>query len=120
MRKTMGKNAFLLYWLPVSLMLALTGCGNQSQCGQNAITEAAVASTPSRPFPSDALYTLLVAETAANRGQLDIALANYYQQAYKTRDVGVVRRATLLAEYLQAQQAALDLAQLWSDIEPQN
>ncbi|HSC75918.1 MAG TPA: tetratricopeptide repeat protein [Pseudomonadales bacterium] len=116
----MGKNASLLCWLAISLTVTLTGCGNQPQASQDIATTTPVNDTPARPFSSDTLYTLLVAETAANRGQLDIALANYYQQAYKTRDVGVVRRATLLAEYLQAPQAALDLAQLWSDIEPQN
>jgi tetratricopeptide (TPR) repeat protein len=116
----MAKTSLLLYWLPVSLALTLPGCGHQSQPVQDAATTVPGASTPARPFPVDALYSLLVAETAANRGQLDIALANYYQQAYKTRDIGVVRRATLLAEYLNASQAALDLAQLWSDIEPQN
>lgn len=116
----MAKTSSLLYWLPVSLAVALAGCGHQSQPDQDAATNIPVASEPARPFPVDALYSLLVAETAANRGQLDVALANYYQQAYKTRDIGVVRRATLLAEYLNASQAALDLAQLWADIEPQN
>jgi tetratricopeptide (TPR) repeat protein len=116
----MTKASFLLYWLPVSIAVALTGCGHQSPSDQDMSGINAAADPHVRPFPADALYALLVAETAANRGQLDIALANYYQQAYKTRDIGVVRRATLLAEYLRASQAALDLAQLWSDIEPEN
>jgi tetratricopeptide (TPR) repeat protein len=115
----MTKASFLLYWLPVSIAVALTGCGHQSPSDQD-MSSINSAAPHARPFPADALYALLVAETAANRGQLDIALANYYQQAYKTRDIGVVRRATLLAEYLRASQAALDLAQLWSDIEPEN
>ena len=115
----MTKASFLLYWLPVSIAVALTGCGHQSPSDQD-MSSINSAVPLARPFPADALYALLVAETAANRGQLDIALANYYQQAYKTRDIGVVRRATLLAEYLRASQAALDLAQLWSDIEPEN
>lgn len=116
----MAKTSPLLYWLPVSLTITLAGCGHQSQPDQDLTTTVPAASSPARPFPVDALYSLLVAETAANRGQLDVALANYYQQAYKTRDIGVVRRATLLAEYLNASQATLDLAQLWADIEPQN
>ena len=116
----MATTRFLLYWLPLSLAAALVSCGNQPQSDHDAIASNTAVNAPDRPFPADTLYSLLVAETAVNRGQLDIALANYYQQAYKTRDAGVVRRATLLAEYLHASQAALDLAQLWSDIEPQN
>ena len=116
----MAKTRFLLCWLPLSLAAVLVSCGNQPQSDHDAIASSAAVNAPDRPFPADTLYSLLVAETAVNRGQLDIALANYYQQAYKTRDAGVVRRATLLAEYLHASQAALDLAQLWSDIEPQN
>ena len=116
----MAKTRFLLCWLPLGLAAALVSCGNQPQPDQGITTTNHTAAVPDRPFPADALYSLLVAETAVNRGQLDIALANYYQQAYKTRDIGVVRRATLLAEYSHASQAALDLAQLWSDIEPQN
>lgn len=75
---------------------------------------------PTQPIPAETLFSLLVAETAANRGQLDIALANYYRQSYSTRDIGVVRRATLLAQHLNASQAALDLASLWSEIDPEN
>lgn len=116
----MAKTRFLLCWLPLSLAVALVSCGNQPQTDQDTVAANNTDNVSARPFPADTLYSLLVAETAVNRGQLDIALANYYQQAYKTRDVGVVRRATLLAEYLHASQAALDLAQLWSDIEPQN
>ncbi len=107
-------------WLTASLLLALALCG----CSYSASSAKEDSKTPKvaldRPFPPDALYSLLVAEVAINRGQLDIALANYYQQAYKTRDAGVARRATMLAGYLQANQAALDLAQLWSAIEPDN
>lgn len=93
-----------------------------SSCGLSTVDDddTSTAAAHSRPFDTDTLYSLLVAEVAANRGQLDIALAHYYQQSYKTRDPGVVRRATLLASYLKADQAALDLAQLWADVEPQN
>ena len=94
----MPKTRFSLCWLPLSLAAVLISCGNQPQPDQNTVT-ANPAAASTRPFPADALYSLLVAETAVNRGQLDIALANYYQQAYKTRDVGVVRRATLLNAY---------------------
>lgn len=104
--------------LAVGLILTLGSCGYQSPSTPDSSTLPT--SHDSRPFPEGALYSLLVAEVAINRGQLDVALANYYQQAYTTRDPSVARRATMLAGYLQADQAALDLAQLWSSIEPEN
>lgn len=110
----MAKTPFSLCWLITCAVLA--GCGHQPQQAAQPLPSPVT----TRPFPAETLYSLLIAETAVNRGQLDIALANYYQQAYKTRDLGVVRRATLLAEHMQASQAALDLAQLWESIEPQN
>lgn len=107
-------------YLASSLLLALALVG----CSYSPSSSETSSSSPKmeldKPFPDGALYSLLVAEVAINRGQLDIALANYYQQAYKTRDADIARRATMLASYLQAHQAALDLAQLWSTIEPDN
>lgn len=107
--------------LALSLSLALAGCGLS---GQNATQAQESNALPqqlaTRPFAADTLYALLTAEIATQRGQLDTALANYYQEAYKTRDAGVTRRATLLAQYLHAGQATLDLAMLWSELEPQN
>jgi len=105
----------------MSICLIAAGCGMQPDDEKDTSTPLpAASSVPAQPFPPETLYSLLVAETAANRGQLDIALANYYQQSYKTRDIGVVRRATLLAQHLNAAQAALDLANLWSDIDRTN
>lgn len=110
----------LLRLLPacLCLVLALPGCGTRSQPGAD--TATALPAESVRPFPADALFSLLTAEIAANRDQFDIALANYYQQAFKTRDPGVVRRAVLLAQHLNASQAVLDLTLLWSTVEPQN
>lgn len=115
----MATHYSLLCRLAVGLLVILGGCSYHTPDEQSG-SKTPQAATADRPFPPDALYSLLVAEVAINRGQLDVALANYYQQAYKTRDTGVVRRATMLAGYLQADQAALDLAQLWSKIEPEN
>lgn len=73
-----------------------------------------------RPFPIDAFYTLLVAEVAGNREQYDVALANYYTQAERTRDAGVAARATRIARFLNARRAALRASQLWTQLEPDN
>lgn len=73
-----------------------------------------------REIPADTLFALLVAETALNRNQADIALANYYQQAVKTRDPQVARRATLLGQFMQNHRIALHAAQIWAEREPSN
>ncbi|MCK7598344.1 tetratricopeptide repeat protein [Microbulbifer sp. CAU 1566] len=73
-----------------------------------------------KPFPIETFYTLLVAEVAGNREQYDLALANYYFQAERTKDAGVAARATRIARFLNARRAALRSAQLWVELEPEN
>lgn len=78
------------------------------------------AEIPTRPFPDDSFHDLLVAEFAVRRKRFDIALGNYLQQAHATRDKAVIARATRLAQFLQADNATLDAAQLWVEVDPSN
>lgn len=71
-------------------------------------------------FSSDTLYALLVAELAGQRNRFDIALGNYVQQANATQDAGVAERGFRIAEYLGAEQAALDTAMIWASNAPNN
>lgn len=73
-----------------------------------------------RRFSTDTLYALLVAEMAIDRKRYDIALGNYMQQATSTQDPGVAARATQLARVLNARQSALEMAELWVQLEPEN
>ncbi len=73
-----------------------------------------------RPFTMDSLYALMVAELAISRKRYDIALGNYVQQALSTQDIGVAARATHIARGLNARQSALEMSQLWLDLEPHN
>lgn len=73
-----------------------------------------------RPFTVDTLYALMVAELAISRKRYDIALGNYVQQALSTQDIGVAERATHIARGLNARQSALEMSQLWLDLEPHN
>ncbi|WP_193161344.1 tetratricopeptide repeat protein [Microbulbifer hainanensis] len=82
--------------------------------------QPATEKTQTRPFPIDAFYTLLVAEVAGNREQYDVALANYFYQAERTRDAGVAARATRIARFLNARRAALRASKLWAELEPEN
>mgnify|MGYP002717411160 FL=1 len=71
-------------------------------------------------FSQESLFALLTAELAGQRNRFDIALTNYVQQAQETGDVGVAERAFRIAEYLGAEQAALDSALIWASNAPDN
>ncbi|MDM9653428.1 tetratricopeptide repeat protein [Pseudomonas wenzhouensis] len=71
-------------------------------------------------FSQESLFALLTAELAGQRNRFDIALTNYVQQAQETGDAGVAERAFRIAEYLGAEQAALDSALIWAINAPDN
>ena len=75
-------------------------------------------------FSEETIYSLLTAELAGQRNRFDIALDNYVTQAINTQDPGISERAFRIAEYLGADQAALDTSLIWvrnapDDIEAQ-
>lgn len=115
------KNAQMAVAL-VCLCLAACSNTNTTPAETLVVTEPEVSPQPvvSRPFPADSFYDLLVAEFAVRRSYYDVALGNYLQQAHQTRDPGVTARATHLAQFLQADKAALDASQLWIELEPDN
>ncbi len=71
-----------------------------------------------RPFELQTLYSLLVADIAAQRNRYDVALRNYLRQAAKTEDAGIARHATALAELLRAEAVALRASELWAKAAP--
>lgn len=75
---------------------------------------------PLRPFPADSVYDLLVAEFAIRRQQYDTALGHYLYQAQQTRDSGVAASAARLAQFINAETAALEASELWLELEPGN
>ena len=75
---------------------------------------------PVQAFPTQTLYTLLAAETAGLRGDLDFALRNYMAQARITRDPGVITRAVHIAQYAGDETALGELGLMWAECEPGN
>lgn len=69
-------------------------------------------------FDPETMYALLTAEIAAQRGRYDITLLNYVQQARKTKDLAITKRAFRVAQYLKAGNAQLQLSKVWAEIEP--
>ncbi len=119
------KKKFTLLAALTSLFLA--GCSTMKSPTKDASTSTSQATNDTthtqvntRSFDRETLYDLLVAEFAGKRNRADVALGKYLKQAHKSRDPAVTARATRIAQYLGAHQAALDSAILWTEIEPDN
>lgn len=105
----------------LTAVLLLGGC--QSLPAPSSLTPNTVtplkASGPTAPptgsFRTETLYTLLVAELAAQRDRTDLALDGYLQQAQRTHDAGIAERAYRFAEYLGDDEALLESAQVWAN-----
>jgi tetratricopeptide (TPR) repeat protein len=84
--------------------------------------EALGAAPPSKLPPNelnrDTLYKFLLAEIAAQRGNVRLAAKAYLEIAQSTRDPRIARRATEIALSGRFNDLALDAAALWLDIEP--
>lgn len=85
------------------------------------ITAPEIRPAPVRPnikLTEDIMFKVLVAEVAGQRGKLDISVQNYMELARSTRDPVVIERATRIAVYARNDEAALEAAQLWSEVDP--
>jgi tetratricopeptide (TPR) repeat protein len=108
----------------VFLSTLITGCaglkGPQSASDPQHSSDVPPApeSIPSKPFPASTMYSLLVAEVAGQRQQYNVALANYLDQARETQDSGIAQRATRIAQYVGAEQYALEAASIWVNNAP--
>lgn len=71
-------------------------------------------------YSVNTFYALLVAEMAGQRQLYDVALGNYLLESHRTQDPGVTARATQIAQYIGADQAALDAATLWVKLDDSN
>lgn len=108
----------------LALGVALSGCSSQPVVPTAATTKPAplpeVVKVADRDFESDTLYALLVAEIAGDRDRFDVMLSNYVQQARATNDLEVTARASRVARYLNVHDASLEMALLWTELEPGN
>ncbi|GAA6150807.1 tetratricopeptide repeat protein [Pseudoteredinibacter isoporae] len=104
------------------ISLGLAACSQQPQPEPEPVVEKVeeqpAEPIPERPFAQDTLYSLLVAEFAGRRGNTDIALDNYLEQAQQTRDTGLAMHSAKIARQLRKPQAALEAAMLWSELDP--
>ncbi|WP_339515055.1 tetratricopeptide repeat protein [Pseudomonas sp. RL_15y_Pfl2_60] len=109
----------------LTAMAFLGGCQtfNTSTDGSPPVEDVTATEQAAKPevyssFSKETLLALLTAEMAGQRNRFDIALGNYVQQANATQDAGVAERGFRIAEYLGADQAALDTALIWAKNAP--
>lgn len=84
---------------------------------EGAVTAAAL---PGVELTGGILYEMLLAEVALRRGQPGIAVAAYANLAQSTKDPRIVGRAAELANVVRQDHLALQLAELWLQIEPES
>lgn len=106
------------------LLVFLTGCNlleTNHQKKDIQLSPVDLTAKPAvKPFPEDTLATLLIAEFAEKRGQFELALHNYVQQAEQTKDPKVAERAYQMASYLNNKDEQLAMALLWVSVAPNN
>ncbi len=127
MPRPAGKSSFSYMNRSSALLLAfvfLSGCQALAPVSPGHAPPAEdTTPAPEKPkvyssFTEDTVFSLLSAELAGQRNRFDIALDNYVTQAINTQDPGVSERAFRIAEYLGADQAALDTSLIWAKNAP--
>jgi len=66
------------------------------------------------------LYEFLLAEVAAQRGEIGLAAQAYVDLAKRTRDPRLARRATEIAMFARMGNAAVDAARIWYETDPKS
>ncbi len=82
--------------------------------------EPSAVALPNAELTSNRLYDLLLADIAARRAHLDVSVRLYTKLAKSTRDPRLAERASRVAVYARDNDAALNAAQLWVELAPDN
>lgn len=75
---------------------------------------------PGVELTGELLNDLILADVAARRGHYDVSVGLYLQLARDTRDPRLAERATRVANFADMGKEALEAANLWVDIDPDN
>ena len=79
-----------------------------------------LAKLPQQDLSEQLLYSLLLGEIAAQRGDPAAAAQTYLDVARQTRDPRIARRAVELAQFARAPEIALDAAKVWHEADPES
>lgn len=123
-----AKTGFLFALLAVAGCQALEWRADSGAAAAQESTPAAAPPPASLPFPEperpepdltpDAVYSFLVGEIAADRGDLPLAYNHYSHSALLTRDPYAAEQATRIALFMKDRSAALKSARLWVELAP--
>ncbi len=69
-------------------------------------------------FTEDQLYQLIISELGAQRGHMQESGENYFDLAFETRDLDIIRRAVQFASANGDANALLQLGLLWTEVDP--
>ncbi len=78
------------------------------------------ANLPAQELSAKILYQMLLAEIAAQRGRINVAVTTYLEVAKATRDPRIAQRATELAMYGRLAPQALEASTIWAETDPQS
>lgn len=81
-------------------------------------TETANPHLPKLTLTPQILYQTLLAEIAAQRGNLGLAASASIDLAQKTRDPRLAKRATEFSLYARNSESAVNMARLWAETDP--
>jgi tetratricopeptide (TPR) repeat protein len=102
-------------------MPAATAAAEAADAGAAELVEAARSEPlPDQELTPDILYQMLLAEIASQRGETDLAIKAYTELANQTRDPRVARRAAEMALFARRNEAALESARLWVELDPES
>lgn len=96
----------------LATILALTFIASPAQ----ATSAKATMTEPTAEF----VYKYLLAEVAAQRGEMTLASQLFLDLAKQTRDVRLAERATQASVYAQQAQLALQSSTLWNELDPES
>ncbi len=108
---------------PDAMILAQTGGtedGEFHSAPRTAATAESAAKLPSQALSRELLYKFLLAEIAAQRGNVRLAARAYVELAQATRDPRVARRATEIAMNGRMGDIAAEASSTWLDIDPES
>lgn len=115
-----------LVFMPLISACVATDTGNSETEGSQSSVESTAASNEIieeidyGAFSQDQLYNAIVAELAAQRGQMGQASEHYFKLAFDTRDPAIVRRAIQFASAQGNDANILELGLLWAEVSPEN
>lgn len=110
--------------LTTLLLLGLAGCAatppepEQQPVSPTMAEQPAATVEPKPELTADLMFKLLVAEFAAQEGQLRLSAEAYLRSAEETHDPQLARRATQAAVYAHDISNALAAATLWVELAP--